>query len=93
MNVFYIIADSISPQTKALVANITTGSFGLSTILEMMPTVIGTIGTIVGVAFSLVLTKNAIYKSRRDEKKDERACEIHELQKLIMQKKLDEEKD
>ena len=77
-----IIASSITPQTKAVAANIATASIGLSTFLEFLPPIIGVVSALVALTLSIVLTRNAILKSRRDE-------EMHDLKMRLIEHQLD----
>ena len=77
-----IIAGSITPQTKAVTANIATASIGLSTFLEFLPPIIGVVSALVALTLSIVLTRNAILKSRRDE-------EMHDLKMRLIEHQLD----
>jgi hypothetical protein len=82
VNVLAIITSSISPQTKATVATTLTGSIGVTTLLDMIPGIFGAIASIIGVILSILLTRNAIAKSKQDSKE-------HDLKMRLMQKALD----
>jgi hypothetical protein len=89
---------SISPQTKAHAANMVTGSLGLSTLFQYLPTILGIIATCVGIALSVFLT----YKARQQLKmgaerheawriEEERNEEKHALEMEVLRKQLTED--
>ena len=63
------IAGSVSPQTKAHVANAITGSSGLATLMEWLPSLTGSIATIVAIIASVVLTYKALKQLRMSEER------------------------
>ena len=88
---------SISPQAKTQAVALITTSLGLSTILQYIPLVLGSIATIVGIMASGFIaykanqqTKMAAEKHKEWRVDREREKEKYDLEMELLRKQLDE---
>ena len=86
---------SVSPQAKAQITAVTTTSLGLSTMMQYIPTVLGSIATIVGIIASLIIAyrnkqeikmnteKHEAWRVERDREDEIKNLEVEKLKKEL----------